>query len=136
MSYRKVRSMGGMKGLGSGAKSYNRGVGQVKSYVNQSARRARTFVPRFKTRYSGSSRYVGRETKTVDFAFTGAYADPYVVDTNPSPVMNFNSDRGAIQALMIQQGAGSFQRVGNQCQLKSIRLRFRLFNLARLEFST
>jgi len=129
MSYKDVRSIGGLKGLGTGARSYRRGANVVRSTVTtmsrpQPRRTYNSIIPRRRSRISGYSNY-SMEIKTVDHTFYGAYVQPYVPDLLAKTVLNA-STTGALQALMIQQGVGTSQRVGNSCCLKSIRLRFRL----------
>lgn len=66
-----------------------------------------------------------REIKTVDHTFEAAYVAPYVVDQIAETRLNA-STTGVLQALMVQQGVGTNQRIGNTLTMKSIRLRFRL----------
>lgn len=124
-SYQKLRTLGGLKGLGTGARSYRKGGRVVNDTVTSLT--TRRIVPQQQTYYGMPRRRYGkREIKTVDHTFEGGLNTPYNPDVLAKGVLNINTT-AAMQALMIQQGTGSFQRVGNQCQLKSIRLRFRLF---------
>lgn len=118
--YQKRRGQGGLKGLGTGARSSFKGR-QVQQAKN-AQRIGSMIIPR----------KVSSEIKTVDHTFYAAYVAPYVPDILAKTRLNCATN-GAMQALMIQQGTGPSQRVGNSCNLKSIRLRFRITSTAFAE---
>jgi len=60
--------------------------------------------------------------KVCDHTFEAAYQNPYVPDILAKTHLNC-STTGAMQALMVQQGAGETQRIGNRIRLKSLRIR-------------
>lgn len=66
-----------------------------------------------------------KEIKTVDHTFYEAAVEPYAPDLLAKTILPMNSSF-TVQALMIQQGVGVNQRIGNQVTLKSLRLRFNI----------
>lgn len=118
-AYTQYRKAGGLKGLGTGARSYQRGQQQAKRVIPITRP---IIYPKYRS-YTNK-----KEIKTVDHTFEAAYANPYVPDILAKTALNA-STTGVLQALMIQQGVGTNQRVGNSCSLKSLRLRFRLVNI-------
>lgn len=118
--YYKRRTQGGLKGLGTGARSALKG--RMVQIAKNQARNQQAYIPRF--RYSNMGH--GKEIKCVDHTFEAAWVNPYVPDILAKTMLNIDSTGQALQALMIQQGTGPSQRVGNRCKLKSIRIRFQL----------
>nr|WAE42240.1 MAG: capsid protein [Cressdnaviricota sp.] len=75
-------------------------------------------------RHPGSS---GEEVKTVDTLFTGAYAAAYTADQVPCQRLSLNTNTASVQCInLIQQGAGTSQRIGHKVSLKSVRIRLNL----------
>lgn len=67
------------------------------------------------------------EIKTLDTLFSGAYNGVYTPDSVPCQMLNTNAGTACVQALnLVQQGAGTSQRIGHKICMKSLRLRLRL----------
>lgn len=75
-------------------------------------------------RYSGSVN--AHDVKCCDWTFENGWANPYVADGANFPGLNLDSTGQGLQSLMLQQGSGEFQRVGNKVLLKSLRIRFNI----------
>jgi hypothetical protein len=125
-SYTTLRKVGGLKGLGTGARSARKGASTVRTVVTQLTKPPPPPLPYTRRRLFRNYSNMTPEIKTIDHTFEAALAaNPYVPDLLTKTVMSLNST-GALQALMIQQGVGTNQRVGNSVALKSLRLRFRI----------
>lgn len=80
-------------------------------------------------RYTGAVN--AHDVKCVDHTFEAAWANPFVNDQLAKPGLNLDSTGQGLQALMIQQGSGEFQRIGNRVLLKSLRIRLNIVQTAQ-----
>lgn len=84
-------------------------------------------IDRFASKKIAFHRGSNNELKTLDLQFTGAYAQPYVPDTQPCKMINLDTGTATVQALNLsQQGTGISQRLGNKIAMKSLRIRLNL----------
>lgn len=86
------------------------------------------------TKYSTHAA-INPKLKTMDQDF-GAYANPYVVDALPAGALTISSTAAVQNIVMIQQGGGESQRIGNKAALKSLRIRFQLIPTGNANFTT
>jgi len=104
---------------------YKRTFGKYGKYGTKKLFR-KTFIQRNKlnaiTKYS-THKAINPKLKTLDIEFSGAYANPYVVDQLANQPINVNNLPIIQNIATVQQGAAESQRIGNKIALKSLRVR-------------